>query len=607
MLLMVAFAGCFAISCSSSQKDGVDYLNFVEELPQVRLPRPLPLSPDARKALEKRSLLGEYHRDPGEAIRHFAADSGDEGPEAHAVQLAEMISAQADRRLKSEPSEAVGWYTEVARLTLPVALGREDQPEENHARHLYNRSARRIARAIERGEWDEKDRHLVSGPLTDFEIVLPTRGADRFDFDYFDEFRIPEEVGRDRSIEEIEDTGRLFGGSIVGFRRFTQERDLETPMLPEFGLTLPLTATLDFSRGEERTVAHLEIHDALLVNQATLQEETVPLVGDFDSALTLLGEIAPISRGFGILAMFDPDRFVSTTGLLRVEPFREDKIPVILVHGLSKSPSVWGTAIAELWNDPVVRENYQLIPFRYPSGYAAPYAGYLLREELRRFQEAYDPERRLPAMRKMVVVGKSFGGIVSSLQVRNSENRYLDLFFREPLEESDILGRHKKQIRSELVFEPNPDIDRVVFMVTPHLGTDVADKRIVDRLRKLIKDSLDVVIEDREQLLESGLLTDYGQFFVTDSPSSVENLKSYSPVLTTLAEMPFRSDLKKHSIIGNRGNGPLEESNDKMVPYWSSHLEGVESELVVPTTHGEITYHPDAIAEIRRILVEHLE
>ena len=41
-----------------------------------------------------------------------------------------------------------------------------------------------------------------------------------------------------------------------------------------------------------------------------------------------------------------------------------------------------------------------------------------------------------------------------------------------------------------------------------------------------IEDSLDKFIEDEEQLLESGILTEYGQFFVTDSPSSVENLKS---------------------------------------------------------------------------------
>ena len=595
------------ISCESSRKDGLDYLNFVEELPQVRLPRPSRLSSDTRAALSDAGLLSLYHRDPLAAVEQFASLAPDDGDIAHQVSLAEMISARADRVLKTEPRVAIGWYTEVARLTLPMSLGSAELPEENHARHLYNRSVARLTRAIDLEGMHSAPFLRVDGPLNEFELALPEEGDNHYGFDFFDEFRIPDELTRQRTAAELEGTERKFGGAIVGFRRFSQERDAEAPMMPEFGTTLPLATTLDFPDSSQPNKAQLVIHDLLIENETTLQSQVVPLVEDYDSALRLLRDLSPIARGFGIRAMFDPDRFLSTTGLLRTEPFREDKIPVIFVHGLSKSPAVWGQAIRTLWNDPVIRDRYQLISFRYPSGYAAPYAGHLLREELRRFQEAYDPDRRLPAMRRMVIVGKSFGGIVASMQVRDSGNRYLDLFFQLPLEDTQIPPNLQDQARAELVFQANPDIERVVFMVTPHLGTDVADKRIVDRLRRLIKDSLDVVIEDREQLLESGILTDYGQFFVTDSPSSVENLKSNSPVLTTLAEMPFSSELKKHSIIGKRGNGPLEESNDKMVPYWSSHLESADSEAVIPTIHGQITYDPDAIAEIRRILLEHLE
>ena len=42
-----------------------------------------------------------------------------------------------------------------------------------------------------------------------------------------------------------------------------------------------------------------------------------------------------------------------------------------------------------------------------------------------------------------------------------------------------------------------------------------------------------------------------------------------------------------------------------MVAYTSSHLEGAESELIVPTNHGA-HMHPFAILELKRILKLHL-
>jgi hypothetical protein len=41
--------------------------------------------------------------------------------------------------------------------------------------------------------------------------------------------------------------------------------------------------------------------------------------------------------------------------------------------------------------------------------------------------------------------------------------------------------------------------------------------------------------------------------------------------------------------------------SDGVVPYWSSHLDGAVSELVVPSEHGAHR-NPQAIAEVKRIL-----
>jgi hypothetical protein len=61
-----------------------------------------------------------------------------------------------------------------------------------------------------------------------------------------------------------------------------------------------------------------------------------------------------------------------------------------------------------------------------------------------------------------------------------------------------------------------------------------------------------------------------------------------------------------HSIIGNRGKpGPLADSSDGVVPYWSSHLDRAQSEVIVPGPHGACEL-PETIAELDRILRLHL-
>jgi hypothetical protein len=64
--------------------------------------------------------------------------------------------------------------------------------------------------------------------------------------------------------------------------------------------------------------------------------------------------------------------------------------------------------------------------------------------------------------------------------------------------------------------------------------------------------------------------------------------------------------VKIHSVIGDRGKGDTPDSSDGIVPYWSSHLDKVESELIVPSNHS-VQNCPEAAVETKRILKAHLE
>ena len=87
-------------------------------------------------------------------------------------------------------------------------------------------------------------------------------------------------------------------------------------------------------------------------------------------------------------------------------------------------------------------------------------------------------------------------------------------------------------------------------------------------------------------------------------PDGVNGLAPGNPLLITMATR--RVVPPCHSIIGNRGlPGPLAQSSDGIVPYWSSHLSYSNSEVIVPGPHSCYDY-PESIAELKRILHVHL-
>jgi hypothetical protein len=75
-------------------------------------------------------------------------------------------------------------------------------------------------------------------------------------------------------------------------------------------------------------------------------------------------------------------------------------------------------------------------------------------------------------------------------------------------------------------------------------------------------------------------------------------------------QLPMTTKVPYHSIIGDRGKGGNKDKTapviyDGIVPYWSAHLDGAASELVIPSHHAAHE-HPAGMAEIRRILHLHL-
>src|SRR5262249_19378291 len=101
-------------------------------------------------------------------------------------------------------------------------------------------------------------------------------------------------------------------------------------------------------------------------------------------------------------------------------------------------------------------------------------------------------------------------------------------------------------------------------------------------------------------------------------PTSVELLAPNSPPLMLLANRPKPDGVRYHSIIAVappsetrlerlRAGYPCREEGDGVVSFRSAHLEGVDSEFLVPADHTHVHHHPLAVREVRRILTEHCQ
>ena len=61
-----------------------------------------------------------------------------------------------------------------------------------------------------------------------------------------------------------------------------------------------------------------------------------------------------------------------------------------------------------------------------------------------------------------------------------------------------------------------------------------------------------------------------------------------------------------HSVVGTGHVSVTGGRDDCVVSEASAHTAGARSEIAVPATHTKVHHHPRTIAEVQRILAEHL-
>jgi len=253
--------------------------------------------------------------------------------------------------------------------------------------------------------------------------------------------------------------------------------------------------------------------------------------------------------------------------------------------------------IDTLRNDPWIREHYQFWFFSYPSGYPYPYSAALFRQDLDEIDRAF------PNHKRVVLIGHSMGGMICRLMITDAGDKIWRDFFATSPAKTPLSSDTRKFLEESLVFKHRTDVQRVIFISTPHRGSKFASGWIGRIGAALVRTPL--LFTSIYASTKPLLVSDPAARTLKRMPNSVDTLEPNDRFVEAVNRIPITPGIPYNSIMGDRGRGNTPNSSDGIVPYWSSHVDGAQSELIVDSGHGAQT-NPEAIHEIARILKENL-
>jgi hypothetical protein len=515
-----------------------------------------------------------------------AADKVTVPPEGSDAIVSEArLSLAEARKTHSDPRTAVGHYLDAADAAVRSAGVSSGNEVTEEARSIYNAASQEVTILLQSsaGLWNRTETVPSRDGIYQLRFAAGSRKEGTWDPGYFAFLRTPRQVHEKVAHQErrIND----WGGALVGVYKPSDPRKY---FLPLVGLAVPVTATLDFT---PTASAAGRVRDATLALYDPTRCETVrvagaqrPLAADFGAPLAYYPNPGLL---LGFMAMLRPANYEQRAGIYMLEPYDPDRIPVILIHGLTSIPQMWLPTISAIESDPELRGRYQFWVFAYPTGDPILLTALKLRESLARVYRLY------PKTKDMVLISHSMGGLLSQMQAVTTRRVLWDHVFQSDADRLYAKVPAGHVVKRALIFDANPRVQRIVFICVPHRGSDLATNWIgsfgiglISLPGKLLNGAVNMVTLEK----------DVG---IKHLPTGINGLSPRSPVLRGLDTLPIHAPY--HTIVGDRGKGDTPNSSDGVVAYWSSHLVGAQSELIVPGPHGSFAL-PQTVSELKRIL-----
>jgi hypothetical protein len=348
------------------------------------------------------------------------------------------------------------------------------------------------------------------------------------------------------------------------------------------------------------STAVLELHDPVSAATVSWGGRAVPLAGDPTAPFGLRRLTAERSP---LLWFLEPGQDGQRASLFFIEPYQPGKIPVVFVHGLLSDPATWVDLVNDLRAVPAIAARYQFWGFRYPTGNSFLRSAAELRAALSAAVCSCDPSQTDPALRQMVIVGHSMGGLLAKLQVAHSGNDLWNSIASIPLDAVYTTPDTRHALREALYFSPHPCVQRVVFIATPHGGSSFAT-RLAGRVGSmLVRLPQDRVAAHRQLICDNPGVFD--RSVQKGLPTSIDMLEPANPLLQAVRCLQVSPAVRMHSIIGVGYLVVGDGEGDGVVSIRSAQHENVLSECYLKAGHTDVHHDPRTKAELIEILSVH--
>ena len=541
----------------------------------------------------------------------------------YVVALVELLLIEGLRYQREQPKLAMSYY---AALT---AAGREYFQRYQKGRYeslvdpyprlivnMYNLATAQLVTQWQRCKrpWSEEQNLEILG--RSFRIRVKHDKAHHIDPAYFDEFKSAYALKVKGLVNNYGVPG--IGAALIGLRSNKEGEEGFAKYRPQPEFHTPVTALLTMlPDGHSGSKYDMVMHffdplksENFIAKSSEGKDKPIPLEYDFSTTFGLfLAEDKYSKDPFtGFIRALYSDQYDEDLGLVMFEPYDPGKIPVIMVHGLFSYPTTFVQMFNDLRGDERIRQRYQFLFFSYPTGLPMAYSSMRFRKQLLEFREEFDPDHTNPQFDRTVMVGHSMGGLLTKAMLTDSGMQVWDAFLTVAPEEMKVNKEEERQsVKDLLIFEPVSYISRAIFIATPHRGSPIADNfigRLGSRLISLPQAFTRGVFDLVTLNLDNLSFEQKGPIF--KPATSIDQLSKEHPFLKALADLPVREGVPYHSIIGIRDAEEVEGSSDGIVVYPSSSIEGADSEYYVHAGHSSLK-HPDTIAEVKRILLLHLD
>jgi pimeloyl-ACP methyl ester carboxylesterase len=487
------------------------------------------------------------------------------------------------RQENREPLVAMDEYLAAAEAAMQQ-LARD--PADINARNDYNFAVARVLGTIKQAKLDPWT-HPLRVPAQGGDYVLTRKPDPRklwnpalYDFTPADQFDIHGTYVREHTRKEG------LGAPIVAIGR---EMNLDA----KTNFSLPriyygVTAIIRFDGRH----AIFDFEDPLATETVHLGGRTFPLAADYTVPIAVMLASANPKK-LELTRLLRPEKYAETARIVRLQPYDPNKTVVLVIHGLMDTAATWTPMLNDLRGDEEIRRNYQFWFYSYPSGYPYPYSASILRRDLDAIEKKY------PLHKPMVVIGHSMGGCISRLLITDTGDKLWLKLFGKPPAQTQLSPRARELFTDALIFRHRNEIGRVIFISSPLRGSEMASGWAGRIGSMLVKAPANLLSAGADALKVETYQGD--DLRLKRIPNSVDTLAPNNRFVKAINTIPITPGIPYHTICGDRGRGDAPKSSDGVVPYWSSHLDLAQSELVVPSAHPA-HQNPQAIAEVKRIL-----